>query len=80
MIFTRRRNNNMSHDINPENITLEQVRESIELAWSDAVNLPQQILYNELCDSLANAASCIDTMIDIRKKQKKNNICDKCNK
>ena len=45
-------------------LTLEQVREAVELAWTDATHLPEQPGHAELCQHLGNAAACLDEMIE----------------
>lgn len=45
-------------------LTLEQVREAVEMAWTDATQLPEQPGTEELCRHLGSAAVCLDEMIE----------------
>jgi hypothetical protein len=47
-------------------LTLEQVREAIEMAWTDATRLPDDPAGDALCGYLSSAATCIDAMIERR--------------
>lgn len=51
-------------------LTLEQVREAVEMAWTDATNLPEQPGHDELCQHLGNAAACLDEMIERKAKRR----------
>ena len=44
--------------------TLEEVKEAIELAWTEATNLPESSFQDELCEHLGSAAVVIDLMIE----------------
>lgn len=44
-------------------LTLDQVREAVEMAWTDALRLPEQPHHSTLCRYLQNAAECLDKMI-----------------
>jgi hypothetical protein len=52
-------------------LTLEQVREAVEMAWTDATNLPDHIENGELCQHLGNAAACLDEMIEREGKRRR---------
>jgi hypothetical protein len=50
-------------------LTLEQVREAVEMAWTDATRLPTTPGSLEVCERLKQAAECLDTMIERKGKQ-----------
>jgi hypothetical protein len=50
-------------------LTLEQVREAVEMAWTDATRLSEQPGHEELCQHLGNAAACLDEMIERKTKE-----------
>lgn len=43
--------------------TLEQVREAVEMAWTDATHLPNTPGRQEVCNHLQNAVEWLDGMI-----------------
>jgi len=45
-------------------LSLEEVREAVEMAWTDATRLPATRESREVCTHLQNAAECLDRMIE----------------
>jgi hypothetical protein len=45
-------------------LTLEQVREAVEMTWTDATRLPTTPGSLEVCEHLKSAAECLDGMIE----------------
>lgn len=51
-------------------LTLEQVREAVEMAWTDATRLPETTGSYEVCGYLRDASECLDAMIEHAAKRK----------
>lgn len=40
------------------------LREAVELAWTDATHIPESKWQEELCQNLANATLCLDKLLN----------------
>lgn len=55
--------------VDSDHTTLEQVREAVEMAWTDATNLPAEVpYYATLCGRLKESTELLDRMIEHQQK------------